>query len=47
MSEKKQEQTAQVLAKRPPYELWAISAKDAFLALAPEKKWKQEIFHAI
>jgi len=47
MSEKKQEQTAQVPAKRPPYELWAISAKDAFLALAPEKKWKQEIFHAL
>ena len=44
---KTQAQTAQVPVKRPPYELWAISAKDSFLALAPEKKWKQEIFHAL
>ena len=47
MSEKKQDQTAQVPAQLPNYELWALSAKKAFLALAPEKKWTQEIFHAI
>jgi recombination protein RecT len=33
--------------KRPPYELMAVSAKDAFLQVMDEKKWSTEIMFAM